>query len=134
MAVVNIGWLHDLGIVVIVFGLGLFWRGLHGGRNGERGLVRRGVPMLERLEGWRLTLLGLTLTGIGAAWYWSALWLLILSLGIGYVELQEATKVIQAWRWGQGRGTTSPRSAGQLVSRSAPDAQSTMVASFQRQG
>lgn len=92
--------LSDLGMVVMLVGAVLFWRGLHGGPNGERGLVRRGVAMLDRLEGWRLVLLGLMLTGLGAAWYWDALWLLILSLGIGYVELQESTTVIKAWRRG----------------------------------
>ena len=107
-AVFGASWLHYLGILVMVFGIALFWRGLFGGRHGERGLVRRGVDMLERLEGWRLTLFGLTLTGLGAAWYWNALWLLILSLGIGYVELQESTNVIKAWRWGNARRQTSP--------------------------
>ena len=96
------GWLHYLGIGVTVYGIALFWRGLWGGRNGERGLVRRGVAMLERLEGWRLTLVGLTLTGLGAAWFWDLRWLLVLSLGIGFAELHETSHILKAWRWDGG--------------------------------
>ncbi len=103
--------LHALGIIVMAYGVWLFLRGLIGGRDGERGLVRRGVPMVDRLEGWRWTLLGITVTGVGAAWYWDVFWLLILSLGFGYVELQEATNIIKAWRWGDtGRKLSAPRS------------------------
>lgn len=103
-------WQRYPAAVIGLLGVALFWRGLHGGPNGERGLLRRGVAMLDRLEGWRLTLLGLTLIGLGAAWFWEAYWLLFLSLGIGYVELQEASKIIQAWRWngGQPRQQRSP--------------------------
>jgi hypothetical protein len=104
------GWMRYLGLIVMAFGLGVFWRGLAGGANGERGLVRRGVEMLDRLEGWRLTLVGLTLTGLGAAWFWDERWLLVLSLGIGFAELHETSHVIRAWRWDGGtrRQTTPP--------------------------
>lgn len=112
MAVVDASWLHDLGIVLMLYGLALFWRGLHGGRNGERGLMRRGVPMLARLEGWRLTLVGLTLTGLGAAWFWDAFWLPVLSLGIGFAELHETSHVIKAWRWDDGKTRVFPPSGG----------------------
>lgn len=98
----NASWLHHLGILVMLYGVALFWRGLVGGRDGERGLVRRGIPMLDRLEGWRTTLVGLTLFGLGAAWYWDALWLLVLSLGIGFAELHETSHIIRAWRWDGG--------------------------------
>ena len=103
-------WLHYLGIAVMLHGIALLWRGLVGGRHGERGLARRGIPMLERLEGWRLTLVGLTLTGLGAAWYWDLRWLLVLSLGIGFAELHETTHIIRAWRWdgGSTRGRAVP--------------------------
>jgi hypothetical protein len=95
---VHASWLHNLGIGVMIWGLALVWRGLRGGPNGHRGLVRRGVEMIDRLEGWRLFLLGLTLTGLGAAWYWDQRWLLVLSLGFGFTELHESTHVLRAWR------------------------------------
>jgi hypothetical protein len=97
-------WRQVLAAGVALLGLALVWRGLVGQPGGERGLIRRQTTMLGRLHGWRLFLLGLTLTGVGAAWYWDARWLLILSLGFGFVELQEATGVINAWRSNGGRG------------------------------
>jgi hypothetical protein len=86
--------------VVILLGATLIWWGLFGGVNHRGGLLRRGVAMLERVEGWRLMLVGLTLAGVGLAWRLDARWLLFLSLGIGFVEIQEATHIIKAWRAG----------------------------------
>lgn len=95
----NIPWERESAVAIGIVGLLLFWRGLLGGPGGERGLIRRRVPMLDQLEYWRTTLVGLTLTGLGAAWFWDLSWLLVLSLGIGFVEIHEATHVIKAWRW-----------------------------------
>jgi hypothetical protein len=98
-AIIGASWLHNLGIGVMIWGLALVWRGLRGGPNGHRGLVRRGIEMVDRLEGWRLFLLGLTVTGLGAAWYWDQRWLLVLSLGFGFTELHESTHILRAWRY-----------------------------------
>lgn len=89
-----IPWRHSLAIVVALLGLLLFRRGLLG----EYGLLRRRIGMMERLAGWRVTLVGLTLVGLGAGLFWESRLLLVLSLGIGFVEIQEATQIIKAWR------------------------------------
>ena len=102
-------WRRLLAGGVALLGLALVWNGLIGQPGGERGLIRRRTTMLGRLHGWRVFLLGLTLTGVGAAWFWDAKWLLILSLGFGFVELQEATGVIRAWRWGNERAAEDAR-------------------------
>ena len=94
-SVTLIPWRQSLAIVVALLGLLVFWRGLLG----EHGLLRRRIVMLERLAGWRLTLVGLTLVGLGAGLFWESRLLLVLSLGIGFVEIQEATQIIRAWRW-----------------------------------
>lgn len=109
-AVLSTSWLHNLGFIVMLYGLVLFWRGLWGGRNGARGLARRGVAMVDRLEGWRTLLVGLTLTGTGAAWFWDLRWLLVLSLGIGFAELHETSHILKAWRWDGGRTISRPAS------------------------
>jgi|GEM_PF-2392482 len=108
------GWFHNLGIGVMVWGLLYIWLGLSGGRDGRRSLIRRGVRMVDRLEGWRTFLLGLTVAGLGAAWFWDQRWLLVLSLGFGFTELHESTHVLRAWR-GLG-GKPVSRSVGQPVS------------------
>jgi hypothetical protein len=95
-------WTQITATVVALLGVAIFWRGVHGGPDGERGLLRRHVAMLERVHGWRMTVLGLTMIGAGAAWFWDARWLLILSLGVGFVEFQEATRIIRSWHGTRG--------------------------------
>ena len=102
-------WRHAPSAVVVILGLALVWRGLLGGPSGERGLLRRRADALGRVEGWRLSVLGLALTGLGAAWAWEAWWLFYLALGIGFVEVLEASAVIAAWRWDGGRTATDTR-------------------------
>ena len=109
LSTIEARWQQVLAGGVALLGLALVWRGLVGRPGGERGLIRRRTTMLGRLHGWRLFLLGVTLTGVGAAWFWEAKWLLILSLGFGFVELQEATGVIRAWRWGDERAAENAR-------------------------
>lgn len=94
--VAQVPWRQSLAIASALLGLLLFWRGLLG----RDGLARRRVNALARILGWRVTLVGLTLVGLGAALFWESRLFLILSLAIGFVEIQEATQVIKAWRLG----------------------------------
>lgn len=87
----------------VLLGLAVFGRGLLGGKGGKQGLLRPRAGSLGRAEGWRLVVLGLTLTGVGAAGIWEARWLLVLSLGFGFVEGLEATMVIATWKAGNRR-------------------------------
>jgi hypothetical protein len=108
----NVFSLHDANwsyspVAALFLGLAVLWRGLAGGRHGERGLLRPQAGSLGRAEGWRLTVLGLTLIGLGAAGIWEARWLLFLSLGFGFVECLEASAVIAAWRPGEARSATA---------------------------
>jgi hypothetical protein len=96
-------WVSFFGIAVIAFGLMLVWRGLNGGRDGIRALLGQRVDMLHRIEGFRLTVFGLVLIGVGAAVIWQAQWLLLLALGIGFVEILESSALIAVWRWGRRR-------------------------------
>ena len=93
-------------VAVIALGLMLVWRGLRGGRDGNRALLGQRIDMLHRIEGFRLTVFGLVLIGVGAAVIWRAQWLLLLALGIGFVEILESSALIAVWRWGRRRGAT----------------------------
>ena len=75
-----------IALALALLGLAVLWRGLLGGRSGKQGLLRPNAGSLGRAEGWRLTVLGLTLLGLGAAGIWDARWLLFLSLAFGFVE------------------------------------------------
>jgi hypothetical protein len=91
-------WINLFAAASLLAGLGLVWRGLAGGRGGACGLLRRGTPMLGRIEGFRVMILGLVLIGVGLAVFWRAQWLLVLALGIGFVEIRESSMLIAVWR------------------------------------
>ncbi len=99
-------WTSPIAFAVIALGLMLVWRGLRGGRDGERALLGQRIDMLNRIEGFRLMVFGLVLVGIGAAVIWRAQWLLLLALGIGFVEILESSALIGVWRCGRRRGET----------------------------
>ena len=100
-------WRHFPAVGLVLLGVGLVWRGLRGGPNGDRGLLHRRAGALGRIEGFRLAVVGLALVGIGAAWIWQAPWLLFLALGIGFVEGLESSAIIAAMRRGGGRAGLS---------------------------
>jgi hypothetical protein len=97
-------WTNPIAFAVIALGVLLVWRGLRGGRDGERALLGQRIDMPKRIEGFRLMVFGLVLVGIGAAVIWRAQWLLLLALGIGFVEILESSALIAVWRWGRRRG------------------------------
>src|ERR687895_450690 len=114
-------WRQVLAPVLALAGLALAWRGLWGGPGGERGMLRRRAGVLGQVEGWRQFVFGLALAGVGAGWFWEERWLLFLSLGIGYVEVQEASWVINAWRWGEARGADPRRPTPSTARRARTD-------------
>jgi hypothetical protein len=94
-------WAHPAAIALLICGLVLVVRGLRGGRDGARALLGTRTDMLSRIEGFRLTVFGLVLIGVGAAVLGQAKWLLLLALGIGVVEILESSTLIAVWKWGQ---------------------------------
>ena len=92
-------WASSAAIALMVSGLLLMWRGLRGGREGVRALLRPRTDLLSRIEGFRLTVFGLVLIGVAAAIVWQAQWLLLLALGIGFVEILESSALIAVWKW-----------------------------------
>ena len=74
------------------FGLISIWLGLRGVLSGKAG-------MLGRIEGFRLVVFGLVLVGLAASILWQARWLVLLSLGIGLVEILESSALIAVLKW-----------------------------------
>ena len=97
-------WASLIAVAVMALGLILVWRGLRGGRDGSRALLGQRIDMLHRIEGFRLAVFGLVLIGIGVAVIWQAQWLLLLALGIGFVEILESSTLIAVWTWGHHHG------------------------------
>ena len=66
-------------------------RGLIQEWDGLRRPIRDPAKVLTFLMGFRTSVIGLALIGIGAGWMWDITWLLVLSLAIGGEETLEST-------------------------------------------
>ncbi len=87
---------------LIALGIGLASWGLLMGMNGLRGALRGDSgKLLPWIQGFRLSIIGLALAGLGAAWAWHLTWLLVLTLAIGGEETLESSIVIFALRRGK---------------------------------
>ena len=84
-----------LGIGLAVWGLLMELNGLRGALRGDSG------KLLTWIQGFRLSIIGLALAGLGAAWAWHLTWLLVLTLAIGGEETLESSIVIFALRRGR---------------------------------
>ena len=91
-AITGAPWAQTVAPAVLLCGLVAIWRGLLGGRDRARGLLMRHIGMRERIEGFRLLVFGLVLLGVAGAVLWQQEWLLILALGIGFVEILESSE------------------------------------------
>ena len=104
---VQLPWQGAAAMAVIAAGLFLATRGI---RRCYLAFPRPHASMqpLGWMRGFRLTLVGLALAGVGAAWLWQMPWLLALSLAIGGEEALESSIAIHALR-GQQREAAQPR-------------------------
>ena len=109
-----------LGIVLASRGLFMVLNGLRGALRGDSG------KLLTWIQGFRLTIIGLALAGLGAAWAWHLTWLLVLTLAIGGEEILESSIVIFALRRGRRletqkvSGSATPFSHNQSIKPTVP--------------
>lgn len=100
-AVVDLSWriypslmLQSAGLALAVYGLVRQFRGIvMPVRNPDKGLTW--------MAGFRLTIVGLAVAGIAAAWLWQSVFLLVLALLIGGGETFESSLDIFALRRGR---------------------------------
>jgi hypothetical protein len=98
---IHASWRWYLAIPLMTVGAaGAVWgakRGLHGLCGAVRGDATQLIPLME---GFRVCIIGLALTGIGAAWAWHLPVLLLLALAIGCGETFETSLILFALRHG----------------------------------
>ena len=96
------GWTSDApGLIVLAaaaVGLAAIATGLIDVGRGLTGAPSTNATLLLALTGFRRAMLGLMLAGTAGAWHWDALWLLLLTLGIGGEETLESSMMIWALR------------------------------------
>ncbi len=84
-----------LGIGLALWGMLMVVNGLRDALGGDSG------KLLPWIQGFRLSIIGLALAGLGVAWGWHLTWLLVLTLAIGGEETLESSIVIFALRRGR---------------------------------
>lgn len=94
-AIADATWRAWPAAALALYGLILLAKGLWFGFPGSNGLLHE-RDALGWLRGFRLAVVGLCLAGIGVAWVWHILWLLVASLGILGEELLETSVMIEA--------------------------------------
>jgi hypothetical protein len=98
---VTLSWRGYLALPLMVLGaICAVWgvkRGLTGLRCAMRGDSAKLVPLMV---GFRATVWGLALVGLGAAWIWQLTWLFVVSLAIGGGETVETCLILFALRHG----------------------------------
>jgi hypothetical protein len=96
-----LSWRLYLIVPLIAVGATVAVWGVKRGSSGLRGAVRGDATQLVPfMEGFRATIIGLALVGLGAAWVWHLPWLLIISLAIGAGETFETSLILFALRHG----------------------------------
>jgi hypothetical protein len=86
--------------LMIAAGLLMTFLGIRSGVVGGRRERRDPHRALAILRGFRRTVIGLAVAGLGAGWQWGIDWLVVLSLAIGGQELLESSIMIAALRDG----------------------------------
>jgi hypothetical protein len=100
-ALLHLSWRLYVALPLMVLGAALAAWGIKKGLNGLLCALRGdSAHLVTLMEGFRLSIIGLALTGIGAAWAWHLTWLLALSLVIGGGEtLESSIDIFALRRW-----------------------------------
>ena len=114
-ALVDLSWRLYPATALLALGLVLAAAGVRRCARAFRRPLAGSMQPLGWMLGFRLTLIGLAVMGVGAAWLWQLGWLLALSLAIGGEETLESSIAIAALRRAQPVQTPSPPAAGSRI-------------------
>ena len=97
-ALIDLSWRLYPATALIVLGVVVAATGVRRCRLAFQRPLAGSMYPLGWMEGFRLTMIGLAVAGIGAAWLWHLPWLLALALAIGGEETLESSIAIAALR------------------------------------
>ena len=97
-ALVELSWRLYPATALVALGLLLATAGVRRCRLAFHRPLAASMHPLGWMRGFRLTVIGLAVVGVGAAWLWQLGWLLALSLAIGGEETLESSIAIAALR------------------------------------
>ena len=101
-AVINLSWSVYPAFSLMAVGSVLVLEGTRSDLVGLRHVLKGdSSKLVPWIQGFRLSVIGLALVGLGVAWQWHLMWLFVLSLAIGGEETLESSVVIFALKRGQ---------------------------------
>lgn len=108
-ALVDLSWRPFPSALIIAVGVLTAWLGSRRALGGLRRPVGDGSHMQTFVMGFRIAVVGLVLSGLGASWWWPLTWLFVLSLVFGGEEILESTTHLAILRWKPGKAASSHR-------------------------
>ena len=96
-ALVHLAW-RSYPAALMLLGIALTVRAIRTCQVAWRRPLSGSMQPLTWMRGFRLTIIGLALVGVGAAWQWHLGWLLAVSLAIAFEETLECSIAIAALR------------------------------------
>jgi hypothetical protein len=107
---VTLSWRWYLAVPLMVLGATCAAWGAKRGLTGLRCAMRGdSAQLVAFMVGFRATIWGLALVGLGAAWIWQLTWLFVVSLAIGGGETVETCLILFALRHGAHLEIGKPR-------------------------
>ncbi|SRR6266581_259791 len=100
-ALIDLSWREYPASLILLIGLLVSGLGVWREVGGMRRPFRDPEKNVAWARGFRISMLGLAFTGIGAAWLFQQLWILVLALAISGEELLESTLIIFALTHGK---------------------------------
>ena len=98
---VNLSWRLYLVLPLVVLGMILAIKGMRRGRSGLLCAMHGdSAQLVVFIKGFRASIWGLALIGIGAAWLWQLDWLFLISLAVGCGETLETFLILYALKHG----------------------------------
>jgi len=95
-SIVDAPWRGIPAAGLALVGFALVARGLWFGGHGRPGLLRQGRDAFAWIRCFQITVAGLAVIGVAAAWYWQQPWLLILAIAVLGEELLETSRILTA--------------------------------------
>lgn len=100
-AFVDLSWRAYPGGVLLATGAGLLIFGLHRLATTFRPSVNDRDRPIVLVSAFRISIIGIALSGLAGAWIWQQVWLLALALAFGAEELLETSFALYVLRRGQ---------------------------------
>ena len=103
----ELSWKMYPSLFIIAIGLAILIKGTSMAYRSFNSPMSDPTKIHRFVIGLRIAVIGITMAGLGVAWNWDILWLFVLSLAFGGVEIVESTVHLHMLRSGSSRPATA---------------------------